>query len=121
MKTKSILFLPLIALLGAGAGLGACSANSIRPEAAAIEMGNERPQNCRYLGEAVGSQGNFITGDITSNANLVAGARNELRNKAADMGGNYVQVVNSANAAAAGSNGTTNSTVVGSVFFCPAR
>ncbi|EAA9593782.1 DUF4156 domain-containing protein, partial [Salmonella enterica] len=30
----------------------------------------------------MGSQGNWFTGDVTSNKNLVIGARNELRNEA---------------------------------------
>ena len=61
-----------------------CSARAVRPEAQSIEIVSQAPDKsaCNYLGEVVGSQGNWITGDFTSNENLVTGARNELRNAA---------------------------------------
>lgn len=40
----------------------------------------------------MGSQGNWFTGDVTSNKNLVIGARNELRNEAYKLGANVVYV-----------------------------
>ena len=96
-----------------------CSAISTTPEGRSIELLTEKPTgNCKPLGDAVGSQGNWLTGDYTSNKNLLVGARNDLRNKAAKMGGNYVWVQNSANTNAWGSTGTTNTTVLGVVYHC---
>lgn len=96
-----------------------CAGTRVSREGAQVELTNEKPQgDCKFLGEAVGSQGNVITGDITSNKELMVGARNDLRNKAADMGGNVVWVQNLSNASAWGSSGTTNTTVVGQVFNC---
>jgi hypothetical protein len=96
-----------------------CSATPVTPQGRSVELLTEKPTgNCRPLGDAVGSQGNWLTGDYTSNKNLLIGARNKLRNKAAKMGGNYVWVQNSANTNAWESRGTTNTTVLGVVYRC---
>lgn len=99
--------------------LAGCSANPTTPQGKSVELVTEKPTgNCKPLGDAVGSQGNWFTGDYTSNKNLLVGARNDLRNKAAEMGGNYVWVQNSSNTNAWGSLGTTNTTVLGVVYRC---
>jgi|SRR5512146_2992770 hypothetical protein len=96
-----------------------CSATPVTSEGRSVELLTEKPTgNCKPLGDAVGSQGNWLTGDYTSNKNLLIGARNKLRNKAAKMGGNYVWVQNSANTNAWESRGTTNTTVLGVVYRC---
>ncbi len=106
-------FLALLALSG-------CAAKQVIPEAASIEIVIERPnsENCKFLGEIVGSQGNWVTGDFTSNKNLVVGARNELRNRAYTLGGNIVYLQDMKNTNAYGSTGTTNTTAVGKVYKC---
>ena len=84
-----------------------------------VELVTEKPAgNCKPIGDAVGSQGNWFTGDYTSNKNLLVGARNDLRNKAAKMGGNYVWVQDSSNTNAWRSKGTSNTTVLGVVYRC---
>jgi hypothetical protein len=77
------------------------------------------------LGEATGNQGNFFTGAWTSNENLETGARNDLKNKAAGMGGNVVVLLTN-RAGVTGSAGQyggsmqqTNVTVTGTVYRCP--
>lgn len=110
----------IVCMVAAAVALAGCSAISVAPNASSVQLSNERPgTSCRYIGEATGSQGNFWTGDYTSNKNLMEGSRNDLRNKASAMGGNYVWVQNVANAQAHGSLGTTNTTVVGNVYGCP--
>jgi len=100
--------------------LSSCAAVQVAPEARQVELVNEAPDKnrCEYLGEIVGSQGNWFTGDVTSNKNLVIGARNELRNEAYELGGNIVQVVDMKNTNAWGSSGTTNTTAIGKVYKC---
>lgn len=100
--------------------LNGCAAISASPEAQKVELTNEAPDKakCKFLGEIVGSQGNWFTGDMTSNENLVIGARNELRNKAHSLGGNMVHVQDMKNTNAYGSAGTTNTTAVGKVYRC---
>ena len=96
-----------------------CSAIPTTPGGQTVELVTEKPTgNCKPLGDAVGSQGNWFTGDYTPNKNLLIGARNDLRNKAAKMGGNYVWVQDSSNTNAWGSKGTSNTTVLGVVYRC---
>lgn len=112
MKIAATFILSAVFLIG-------CSATSTTRQGESVELGTEKPsENCRPLGDAVGSQGNWLTGDYTSNKNLLIGARNDLRNQAAKMGGNYVWVQNSTNTNAWGSAGTTNTTVLGVVYRC---
>lgn len=100
--------------------LSGCAANAVRPEASSVEIVNEVPNKdrCKFLGEIYGSQGNWFTGDLTSNKNLVIGARNELRNEAHALGGNIVYIQDMKNTNAWGSMGTTNTTAVGKAYSC---
>jgi len=101
-------------------GLVGCAATAPNQGAASVELVSDKPSsNCKALGEAIGSQGNWVTGDLTSNKNLMMGARNDLRNQAAELGGNVVYVQNLSNSSAWGSLGTTNTTIVGKVYKCP--
>jgi Domain of unknown function (DUF4156) len=102
------------------ASLVGCAATSVAPGAQVVELVNEppNPSRCKFLGEVVGSQGNWITGDYTSNKNLVIGARNEMRNEAHKLGGNLVYVQDLKNTNARGSAGTTNTTAVGKAYAC---
>jgi len=116
METVSRAFcLVLVAMSVVG-----CSAQVVRPEAQSVEIVNVAPdkEECKFVGEVVGSQGNWATGDFTSNENLVIGARNELRNKAYELGGNIVYVQDMKNTNAYGSLGTTNTTAIGKAYKC---
>ncbi|ENN6470515.1 DUF4156 domain-containing protein [Vibrio vulnificus] len=100
--------------------LSGCAAKPIIEGAEKVELTTERPDrsHCDYLGEVVGSQGNWVTGDFTSNEDLIIGARNELKNKAFQLGANVVYVEGMANTNAWGSLGTTNTTAIGKAFKC---
>lgn len=98
--------------------LSACSSIQVSPQGSSVELSMEKPQNCRLIGEAVGSQGNQLTGDFTKDSDLLQGARNDLRNKASAMGGNVVHIQAMNNSSAFGSMGTTSSTVIGVVYYC---
>ena len=58
-----------------------------------IRIVTNEPQGCDYIGEVTGSQGNFLTGAFTSNANLETGARNDMKNQANKIGANTVQLL----------------------------
>ena len=113
MKYKKLLLISVFTL-------GGCSANQVIPQARDMEIVNEKPNKtkCKFLGEVVGSQGNWFTGDYTSNKNLVIGARNELRNEAYKLGGNVIYIQDMKNTNAYGSLGTTNTTAIGKVYNC---
>ena len=112
---KIIIFLLMLTFILVG-----CSAKKALPQAKSVEIVNELPDKskCKFLAEVVGSQGNEITGDITSNKNLIIGARNELRNQTYKLGGNLVHVQNSSNVSGFGATGTTNTTIVGKAYKC---
>ncbi len=74
-------------------GLVGCAANSITPEADNIRVFQTEPKGCKYLGEVTGNQGNFFTGVYTSNENLETGARNDLKTKAQQKGGNAILLI----------------------------
>ena len=97
-----------------------CAANSLRPEAQKVRLLSSDPgPQCKYLGDATGGQGNFLTGQYTSNAILQAGAINDLKNQAAAMGGNAVQIL--ANSAGLDSGSQVSVTSTGNVFFCNSK
>lgn len=97
-----------------------CAAIEAQPEARSIEIVNIPPNKneCKFLGEVTGSQGNWFTEDYTSNKNLVVGARNELRNEASKLGANIVYIQDMKNTNAWGSLGTTNTTAIGKAYQC---
>jgi hypothetical protein len=88
------------------------------------------PQGCKYLGQVIGNQGNFFTGEYTSNKNLEQGALNDMKNQASQLGANYIQLItNRAGVTGSGSmaNGygssdeeETNVTYTGNAYKCPA-
>ena len=103
--------------------VGACTATPLEPGASRVRLTNSEPQPpCQYLGEVTGRQGGWWTGGWTTNADLDEGARNDMKNKAAAMGGNVAQIVaNQSGISKAGDAGaqTTVVTYVASVFRCP--
>jgi hypothetical protein len=107
------------AALAATIVLTGCAATQTTQQGAAVEVVTQKPSGCRFIGEAVGSQGNVFSGEFTTDQNLLVGARNDLRNKASAMGGNVVQVQDTLNSTHPNSRGAIKSTVVGSVFACP--
>lgn len=77
----------------AALGLSGCAAKPLQPGAEHIYLSSTAPAaQCRYLGEVRGAQGNFWTAEFTSDEALLMGARNELRNRAATLGANYVTI-----------------------------
>ena len=71
----------------------ACSAVKVKPGAERVLVSkNPPPAGCKFMGTVVGSQGNSFTGGWTSNKNLSEGAMNDMKNKALNLGANYVQI-----------------------------
>ena len=107
-----------IAILTLGVALSACSAKPIKPGAEKVFLSNEKPnEECKFVGEVVGGQGNWWTDDITSNHAAVQGARNDLRNKAYDLGANYVHLQNSTQSES--EFGGTTASSIGNAYKCP--
>ena len=106
--------------------LSGCAAKPITPDSERVRLTNNEPgKDCKFLGDVTGSQGNFVTGPWTSNANLETGARNDIKNRAAAMGGNLVSILTQ-RAGQTGSYGQhggssqqTNVVMTGGVYRCP--
>jgi len=50
-------------------------------------------RDCTHTGEVIGSEGHWYTYLFISNTNLIQGAINDMKNRAHDMGGNTVIVL----------------------------
>ena len=106
--------------------LSACVATPLQPGAESVRVTHIEPKGeCKWLGDVTGSQGNSFTGAYTTNANLETGARNDLKNKAAKLGGNLVVLITdrpgmSGNFGLEGGPVHQTSVVkTGSVYRCP--
>ncbi len=100
--------------------LTGCTAKKLNEHAKIVKIVYERPSetNCKYLGDVIGTQGNSFSGDFTPNDEMIMGARNELRNKTHEMGGNIIFVEKMHDSSYWGSMGTTNITIIGQAFKC---
>lgn len=109
--------------------LAGCAATPLNPEARMVRIVTSEPAGCKYLGEVTGNQGDFFTGEFTSNANLETGARNSMKNEAAKLGANTVQLISNragqtgsfslSQGTGGGSSEQTNVTYVGVAYKCP--
>lgn len=118
MKARRFVGLSIIAT-----ALSACAAIQPTPTGAKVQLVTEKPADtCVFLGEVTASQGNFITGRYTPNENLLVGSRNDIRNKAAALSGNLVQVLETYRDKAwlplGDTHGTTNMLVLGRAYRC---
>lgn len=122
----------LITLSIAASLLSGCASIPLDPQAARIiATPNPAPQGCKYLGQVIGNQGNFVTGSYTSNRNLEEGAMHDLKNKASKLGANYIQLITNraGNTGSvyggegyfSGGSAQTNVTNVGNAYICPRK
>jgi uncharacterized protein YbjQ (UPF0145 family) len=103
-----------------------CAATALRPGAERIIVSHTpAPKTCKFRGQIMGEQGGSLAGAYTSNANLAQGAMNDMRNKAMDLGANYVvleesKAGNTTSGNLYGMSGQqTDVTQVGNAFACP--
>ncbi len=102
--------------------LAGCAASPLLPGGDTIFLSKEAaPEVCEFLGEVQGTQGNFWTAEFTSDANLINGARNEVRNVAYALGADYVKIETesfSHNTANDSLGGTYSAVVIGNAYRC---
>ena len=102
--------------------LAGCAADPLLPGGDGIILSKEAaPEGCEFLAEVQGKQGNLWTTNFTSDANLINGARNNLRNAALDLNANYVKIETesfSHNTADDSIGGTFSAVVIGNAFSC---
>jgi hypothetical protein len=102
--------------------LTACAAKPLIPEGRSVMISKEpAPAGCEFAGEVQGHQGNFWTAEFTSDANLINGARNELRNAANSISANYVKIETesfSDNTSDDSLGGTHSVVIIGNAYRC---
>lgn len=108
-----------LALLAAGMGVG-CAAVPLNPAAERVEVVTavREVRTCRYLGDALGSQGNRFSGPFTSTSNLLLGARNALKNETARLGGDRVLLQQQQYSQRELFGGTIDATLIGKAYQC---
>lgn len=98
---------------------GCSTTNQLSPAGQAVTLTETPPSSeCRLLGQVSGAQRNWLSGNNTD-ASSMRGATNDLRNKAAAMGGNTLYNVGSPSETIWSSFAPLDSKVVGSVYKCP--
>src|SRR5262245_8908458 len=124
MKTLSVVGVLGIGLLSAFAG--GCGATSLQAGADKVLVTHvPPPDDCRYVATVVGEQGGALTGPFTSNKHLAEGAVNDMKNKAHDLGANYVllETTSTGNTVSGDRHGIsgrqTDVTHMGNAYVCP--
>ncbi len=123
---KNLLFLLFAPCFAPLLTLG-CAATQLNPGAERVLVTHApAPRECRFAGTVIGDQGGSLSGPFTSNRNLAEGAVNDMKNKARDMGANYVvlETTTAGNTISGGPRdihgGQTDVTHMGNAFVCPA-
>ena len=98
----------------------ACSTAGLSDGGAKVAAGrNAPPPGCSALGYIVGKGGGTFGGGFISNEELIEYAMNDMRNKAAELGGNYVQ--HDPPTLGEGDGTTTTATMTGTAYKCHQR
>ncbi|MEI7230797.1 DUF4156 domain-containing protein [Pectobacterium carotovorum] len=109
-------------LLGLSAAvlLAGCSSSSqLSAAGQAVAFTDTKPgSECQLLGQASGSQSNWLAGNHSDGSSMRSAA-NDLRNKAAAMGGNTIYGATSSSETFWSSFAPLDSKMNGSVYKCP--
>ncbi|HDL8468341.1 TPA: DUF4156 domain-containing protein [Yersinia enterocolitica] len=107
-------------LLGLSAALllaGCSSTNQLSSAGEQVKFSDTKPgSECQLVGQVTGTQGNWISSGESSS---MRGAANDLRNKAAAMGGNVIYGATSPSETFLSSFAPLDSKMVGEVYKCP--
>ena len=102
--------------------LAGCAASPLMPGGDTVRLSKESaPETCEFVGEVQGTQGNFWTAEFTSDANLINGARNQIRNAAFALRADYVKIETesfSHNTSDDSLGGTYSAVVIGNAYRC---
>lgn len=109
-------------LLGFSAAVllaGCSTTNQLTPAGQAVTFTDTKPSEaCQLLGQVSGNQTNWFSGNHGDSSSM-RGAANDLRNKAAAMGGNTLYGVSSPSETIWSGFVPLDSKMVGSVYKCP--
>ena len=94
--------------------LNSCANIPLKEDAVSVKVyfSLAEKTNCDYVGDVIGTDGNFMTFWFMSNEHLTQGALHDIRNEAHAMGGDTVFILREM------LQYTTSTTFVGSVYRC---
>jgi len=110
----------LLLAMAATLALAGCSStsNELSAAGAQVKFTDSKPgSNCQLVGQVTGSQSNWFSGTGNSGAAL-RGAANDLRNKAAALGGNTIYGATSPSEGILNSLAPLDSKMAGEVYKC---
>jgi hypothetical protein len=114
MRIKALLGLSAVVLLA-----GCSTSHELTAAGQQIKFTDTKPAaECQLLGEVTGTQSNWLSGNGGEGSSM-RGAANDLRNKAAEMGGNVIYGANSPTQNLLSSFAPLDSKMVGQVYKCP--
>ena len=114
MRIKALLGLSAAMLLA-----GCTTTNTLTAAGQQVKFTDAKPAaECRLVGEVTGTQSNWLSGSDAGSTGL-RGAANDLRNKAAELGGNVIYGANSPSQNLLSSFAPLDSKMVGQVYKCP--
>ncbi|CNH93811.1 DUF4156 domain-containing protein [Yersinia sp. HM-2024] len=112
MRIKVLLGLSAAVLLA-----GCSSTNQLSSAGEQVKFSDTKPgSECQLVGQVTGTQSNWISSGESSS---MRGAANDLRNKAAAMGGNVIYGATSPSETFLSSFAPLDSKMVGEVYKCP--
>ncbi|MBW7982854.1 DUF4156 domain-containing protein [Enterobacillus tribolii] len=114
MRMKGLLGLAAIMLLA-----GCSTTQQLDAAGQQVRFSDTKPgTECQLLGEVTGSQSNWLSGSGGESSSM-RGAANDLRNKAAAMGGNVIYGAVSPSESFWSSFAPLDSKMSGQVYKCP--
>ncbi|OKP01644.1 DUF4156 domain-containing protein [Xenorhabdus eapokensis] len=98
---------------------GCTTTHQLTSAGANVRFVDTQPNSqCQRLGEVTGTQSNWLNG-VSNESSSMRSAANDLRNKAAEMGGNVIYGINSPSEGLLASFVPLDSKMVGQVYKCP--
>ncbi|ACS84275.1 DUF4156 domain-containing protein [Musicola paradisiaca] len=98
---------------------GCSTTNELSAAGQAVRFTDTKPgSECQLLGSVTGTQSNWLSGS-GNEGSAMRGAANDLRNKAAAMGGNVIFGISSPSQTFLSSFAPLDSKMQGQVFKCP--
>jgi hypothetical protein len=116
---RSLLLAGIFPVLISALGLAGCATAALSPQGAQVAVTRNPPTpDCVTAGYLVGEGGGTFGGKWISNDSLLQYALNDLRNKAAKLGANYVQT--DPPQLGSGHGTTSTATITGTAYRCTA-
>lgn len=113
MQKRALLGIAVAVLLA-----GCSTSKTLSSAGQSVTFTDKQPgSECRLLGPVTGTQSTWLTGHDDGSAQR--GAANDLRNKAAALGGNVIYGATSSSGSFWSSFAPLDSELVGQVYHCP--